>query len=66
MNWRENHRVPEVTEWIMGLKESWYPLRCPNCYSFPMLLVKFHDVQRRECLFCKVQLGGGEYARTNK
>lgn len=53
MDWRKNHRWPEIPEWIFGLKESVYPLRCHNCYSFPVVLVQYHDVKRLSCLFCK-------------
>ena len=55
MNWRQGHRSPEVPEWICGIGIQMYPLRCGNCYSFPTVLVKFFDVQRRECVWCKVQ-----------
>ena len=55
MNWKRGHRVPESTEWILGIGTQFYPTRCHNCYSFPSVLVKWPDVQRRECIFCKVQ-----------
>lgn len=55
MNWRTNHRVPEVTEWILGIGAQWYPIRCHNCLSFPIVLVRFVDVSRRWCPFCKVE-----------
>lgn len=55
MNWKINHRVPEVTEWTLGIGTQYYPQRCHNCYSFPTVLVKFSDVQRRSCAFCKTE-----------
>lgn len=55
MNWKTNHRVPEVTEWICGIKDQWYPMRCFNCHAFPTVLVKFDKIMRRVCSFCRIE-----------
>jgi hypothetical protein len=61
MNWKEKHRVPEVTEWIAGIKEMRYPLRCHNCYLFPTVLIRCgastddQRIIRRWCPFCRIE-----------
>lgn len=57
MNWKINRRVPEVTEWIIWKDKSWYPLRCNNCYRFPVILVRLLEIGEGHycCPFCKVE-----------
>jgi hypothetical protein len=63
VNWKENHRVPEVTEWIQGLTASFYPHRCRNCWRFPTVGIKVtggwvvngqytNSIIRQWCPFC--------------
>ena len=55
MNWKANHRVPESTEWILGIKESVYPLRCSVCWGFPMILIRVWNDYKRACIFCRAE-----------